>query len=210
MCHCIRKNTSMPLKRASYNIIQNSYGFLMSWQRSYFLVSFITFSRGGWSLKRILNAARFLWLELMRRPLRAAVTGVCRDRIRKGFAYEARVIARVLPAFLADFFPPENIMNKVISELLSSQQPHPQVMATVVFQVRRRPPLAGSNATRTKLNLIFFVFLFFLALIWPLCKVHANICCFPAYEKNTCHLPTVNRYSVNTTLGRCCLWWNGS
>ena len=56
-------------------------------------------------------------------------------RIRKGFPYEARVITRVLPTFLADFFPPQDIMNKVIGEFLSAQQPHPQLMAKVVFQV---------------------------------------------------------------------------
>ena len=57
-------------------------------------------------------------------------------RIRKGLPYEARVITQALPTFLADFFPPQDIMNKVIGEFLSSQQPHPQLMATVVFQVK--------------------------------------------------------------------------
>ncbi|KAL4231691.1 hypothetical protein ACF0H5_009269 [Mactra antiquata] len=57
------------------------------------------------------------------------------DRIKKGYPYEARVISRVLPAFLADFFPAQDIMNKVIGEFLSSQQPYPQLIAKVVFQV---------------------------------------------------------------------------
>jgi len=57
------------------------------------------------------------------------------DRIRKGFPYEARVITRILPTFLTDFFPPQDIMNKVIGEFLSSQQPHPHLMAKVVFEV---------------------------------------------------------------------------
>ena len=60
---------------------------------------------------------------------------LCVCRIKKGYPYEARVIARVLPAFLADFFPPQDIMNKVIGEFLSSQQPYPQLIAKVVFQV---------------------------------------------------------------------------
>jgi len=34
-----------------------------------------------------------------------------------------------------DFFPAQDIMNKVIGEFLYSQQPHPQLMAKVVFQV---------------------------------------------------------------------------
>uniref|UniRef100_A0A8C3YS16 Huntingtin n=1 Tax=Catagonus wagneri TaxID=51154 RepID=A0A8C3YS16_9CETA len=57
------------------------------------------------------------------------------DRIRKGFPCEARVVARILPQFLDDFFPPQDVMNKVIGEFLSNQQPYPQFMATVVFQV---------------------------------------------------------------------------
>ncbi|XP_077992227.1 huntingtin-like [Glandiceps talaboti] len=57
------------------------------------------------------------------------------DRIRKGFPSEARVVARMLPTFLIDFFPAQDIMNKVIGEFLSSQQPHPQLMARVVFKV---------------------------------------------------------------------------
>lgn len=46
------------------------------------------------------------------------------------------MVARVLPQFLDDFFPPQDVMNKVIGEFLSSQQPYPQLMATVVYQVR--------------------------------------------------------------------------
>ncbi|XP_051654258.1 huntingtin isoform X4 [Manacus candei] len=57
------------------------------------------------------------------------------DRIRKGFPFEARVVARILPQFLDDFFPPQDVMNKVIGEFLSNQQPYPQFMATVVYKV---------------------------------------------------------------------------
>ncbi|XP_072177779.1 huntingtin-like [Diadema setosum] len=57
------------------------------------------------------------------------------DRIRKGYPSEARAVAFILPPFLNDFFPPQDIMNKVIGEFLSNQQPHPQLMATVVFKV---------------------------------------------------------------------------
>ncbi|KAH3787333.1 hypothetical protein DPMN_165455 [Dreissena polymorpha] len=57
------------------------------------------------------------------------------DRIKKGYPYEARVITQVLPAFLADFFPAQDIMNKVIGEFLSNQQPYPHLIARVVFQV---------------------------------------------------------------------------
>lgn len=57
-------------------------------------------------------------------------------RVRKGFPCEARVVARILPQFLDDFFPPQDVMNKVIGEFLSNQQPYPQFMATVVYKVR--------------------------------------------------------------------------
>lgn len=56
-------------------------------------------------------------------------------RIRKGVPSEARVVARVLPPLLLDFFPAQEIMNKVIGEFLSSQQPHPELMAQVLFKV---------------------------------------------------------------------------
>nr|XP_034957746.1 huntingtin-like [Zootoca vivipara] len=58
------------------------------------------------------------------------------DRVRKGFPFEARVVTRILPQFLDDFFPPQDVMNKVIGEFLSNQQPYPQFMATVVYKVR--------------------------------------------------------------------------
>ncbi|CAH1783183.1 unnamed protein product [Owenia fusiformis] len=57
------------------------------------------------------------------------------DRIRKGFPAEAKIVTKMLPTFLADFFPPQDVMNKVIGEFLSSQQSHPQLMAQVVFNV---------------------------------------------------------------------------
>ena len=59
-------------------------------------------------------------------------------RIRKGLHSEARVVSRILPQFLDDFFPPQDVMNKVIGEFLSNQQPYPQFMATVVYKVSSR------------------------------------------------------------------------
>ena len=58
------------------------------------------------------------------------------NRIRKGVSSEAKIVARVLPALLLDFFPAQEIMNKVIGEFLSSQQPHPELIAQVLFKVR--------------------------------------------------------------------------
>ncbi|XP_013013172.2 huntingtin isoform X3 [Cavia porcellus] len=67
------------------------------------------------------------------------------DRIRKGFPCEARVVARILPQFLDDFFPPQDVMNKVIGEFLSNQQPYPQFMATVVYKVFQTLHSAGQS-----------------------------------------------------------------
>ncbi|KAG8453434.1 hypothetical protein GDO86_000166 [Hymenochirus boettgeri] len=68
------------------------------------------------------------------------------DRIRKGFPFEARVVARVLPQFLDDFFPPQDVMNKVIGEFLSNQQPYPQFMATVVYKVFQTLHVTGQSS----------------------------------------------------------------
>ncbi|XP_078717925.1 huntingtin isoform X2 [Lampetra fluviatilis] len=57
------------------------------------------------------------------------------DRLRRGVPCEAGVVSRILPQFLDDFFPPQDIMNKIIGEFLSSQQPYPQFMAYVVYKV---------------------------------------------------------------------------
>ncbi|RXM28279.1 Huntingtin [Acipenser ruthenus] len=68
------------------------------------------------------------------------------DRIRKGFPCEARVVARILPQFLDDFFPPQDVMNKVIGEFLSNQQPYPQFMATVVYKVFQTLHATGQSS----------------------------------------------------------------
>ncbi|XP_051558825.1 huntingtin-like isoform X1 [Myxocyprinus asiaticus] len=68
------------------------------------------------------------------------------DRIRKGFPSEARVVSRILPQFLDDFFPLQDVMNKVIGEFLSNQQPYPQFMATVVYKVFQTLHTTGQSS----------------------------------------------------------------
>uniref|UniRef100_A0A8C3ACA3 Huntingtin n=1 Tax=Cyclopterus lumpus TaxID=8103 RepID=A0A8C3ACA3_CYCLU len=68
------------------------------------------------------------------------------DRIRKGFPSEARVVSRILPQFLDDFFPPQDVMNKVIGEFLSNQQPYPQFMAAVVYKVFQTLHATGQSS----------------------------------------------------------------
>lgn len=68
------------------------------------------------------------------------------DRIRKGLPSETRVVSRILPQFLDDFFPPQDVMNKVIGEFLSNQQPYPQFMATVVYKVFQTLHATGQSS----------------------------------------------------------------
>ena len=57
------------------------------------------------------------------------------DRIRRGLPQEAEVITGVLPTLLSDLFSSQDIMNKVIGEFLSEQQPHPTLIARMVYEV---------------------------------------------------------------------------
>uniref|UniRef100_A0A061QFU3 Putative huntingtin n=1 Tax=Cupiennius salei TaxID=6928 RepID=A0A061QFU3_CUPSA len=57
------------------------------------------------------------------------------DRIKRAYPFEVDVICGILPSFLMEFFPVQEILNKIITEFLSSQQPHPQLMAKVIFEV---------------------------------------------------------------------------
>jgi hypothetical protein len=67
------------------------------------------------------------------------------NRIKKGYPFEVELLCGVLSNLLTDFFPPSEIMTKVIGEFLSTQQPHPRLLAAVVFQVTRTPWFLGEN-----------------------------------------------------------------
>ncbi|KAK7793413.1 hypothetical protein R5R35_014313 [Gryllus longicercus] len=60
------------------------------------------------------------------------------DRIKRGYPSEVAMLCSVLPSLLTDFFPPSEMLSKVVGEFLSPQQPHPRLLATVVFQVFER------------------------------------------------------------------------
>lgn len=57
------------------------------------------------------------------------------DKIRRGHSMEVELLCTVLSGVLGDFFPPSEILTKVIGEFLSPQQPHPRLLAAVVFKV---------------------------------------------------------------------------
>lgn len=57
------------------------------------------------------------------------------DRIKRGNAQEVDIFCTVLSDVLGDFFPPSEILTKVVGEFLSPQQPHPGLLSAVVFKV---------------------------------------------------------------------------
>ena len=59
-------------------------------------------------------------------------------RIRRGRSLDARVMTRILPPILNDFFPPTTILNKVIAEFASNLQPFPDLLAGVLHQVQKK------------------------------------------------------------------------
>ncbi|XP_012141248.1 huntingtin isoform X2 [Megachile rotundata] len=60
------------------------------------------------------------------------------DKIRRGHFMEVELLCTVLSGVLGDFFPPSEILTKVIGEFLSPQQPHPRLLSAVVFKVCER------------------------------------------------------------------------
>ncbi|KAG7190657.1 hypothetical protein KM043_006738 [Ampulex compressa] len=60
------------------------------------------------------------------------------DKIKKGHSMEVEILCTVLSGVLSDFFPPLEILTKVIGEFLSPQQPHPRLLSAVVFKVCER------------------------------------------------------------------------
>ena len=69
------------------------------------------------------------------------------------------MVSRVLPRLLLDFFPAQEIMNKVIGEFLSSQQPYPELMAAVLLKVSRTKLLLWDTSpwSRVRLDSLRFV-----------------------------------------------------
>lgn len=57
------------------------------------------------------------------------------DYIKRGYSFEVEILCGVLPNILNDFFPPSDILTKVLGEFLSAQQPHPKLLSRVVFKV---------------------------------------------------------------------------
>lgn len=80
------------------------------------------------------------------------------SRVRKGLPREATTIMKVLPLMLVDFFEGHEIMNKIIVEFLSNQQPQTQLFAKLLFQVQHILFFQPFNSC------IAFIFMFLWAL----------------------------------------------
>ncbi|XP_047128948.1 huntingtin isoform X1 [Hydra vulgaris] len=68
-------------------------------------------------------------------------------RIRKGQISEATLLANILPRILLDFLPVQEVMNKLISEFLSSQQPRPELIAKIFYKVSDILQKEGNEVT---------------------------------------------------------------
>lgn len=119
-------------------------------------------------------------------PSSFALVGFPVGRIRKGLPSEARVVSRILPQFLDDFFPPQDVMNKVIGEFLSNQQPYPQFMATVVYKVSSRTWVHANvnNEIKNFCTLrspgkIGSVYISFICIFWPQKWCNSQFFCSP-------------------------------
>ncbi|XP_043274964.1 huntingtin [Venturia canescens] len=77
------------------------------------------------------------------------------DRIKRGYPTEVQVLCAVLSEVLGDFFPPSDILTKVIGEFLSPQQPHQRLLSAVVFKVCER---VACNGTQLELLQDWIVF----------------------------------------------------
>ncbi|XP_067936803.1 huntingtin-like [Watersipora subatra] len=69
------------------------------------------------------------------------------DRIRRGLPHEADIITGVLPSLMTDLFTSQDIMNKVIGEFLSEQQPHLTLIARTVYEVFEQQATVVGGAT---------------------------------------------------------------
>ena len=68
------------------------------------------------------------------------------DRIRVGFPYEAEILAGLLSPCLLTILPPGQILNKVITEFISSHQPYPHLIAVTLFKVFEKAMADGCES----------------------------------------------------------------
>ena len=57
------------------------------------------------------------------------------DCVRRSGPNEAKLLCKILPQVIVDFFPAADVINRVINEFISPGQPHQTLLAGVMFQV---------------------------------------------------------------------------
>ena len=68
------------------------------------------------------------------------------DCVRRSGPLEARLICDILPRVLVDFFPPADVVNRVVTEFMSPGQPHQVLLSGVLFSVFRQAAAAAAPA----------------------------------------------------------------
>merc|ERR1712173_78574 len=63
------------------------------------------------------------------------------DCVRRSGVKEAKLLCKILPKILVDFFSAADVMNRVINEFISPGQPHQVLLAGVLFAVFQQAAL---------------------------------------------------------------------
>ena len=110
--------------------------------------------------------------------------------MRRSGPLEARLICDILPRVLVDFFPPADVVNRVVTEFMSPGQPHQVLLSGVLFSVfRQAAAAAGASGGRDDggqqaamlqvcaaqlLEMVLVSFQFRKVHIWSLCTLSTN------------------------------------
>ena len=65
--------------------------------------------------------------------------------MRRSGPLEAGLLCDILPRVLVDFFPPADVVNRVVTEFVSPGQPHQVLLAGVLFAVFRQAAASAST-----------------------------------------------------------------
>lgn len=77
------------------------------------------------------------------------------QRIKLATSSAAHIYGNVLCQLTNDLVPPKELLTKVIKEFLTVSQPHCDVIAKVVFQVKKNNPIEIKKETKIYISLTF-------------------------------------------------------
>ena len=78
----------------------------------------------------------------------SAQVSILFDCVRRSGPLEARLICDILPRVLVDFFPPADVVNRVVTEFMSPGQPHQVLLSGVLFSVFRQAAATSPGVVR--------------------------------------------------------------